>query len=114
VLTVAHTRIRPEPPPADRARPLPGLRHRASSSAPTTLWRPARMTRQRSAKVTHARNGIGNRRRGERYHPRRRRACCLSHHPRRRRALSVAAGFAATWRARGWRACGAGSGSSLD
>ena len=36
VLTVAHTRIRPEPPPADRARPLPGLRHRASSSAPTT------------------------------------------------------------------------------
>ena len=32
VLTVADTRIRPEPPPADRARPLPGLRHRDSSS----------------------------------------------------------------------------------
>lgn len=32
VLPIAHTRIRPEPPPADRARPLPGLRHRDSSS----------------------------------------------------------------------------------
>jgi hypothetical protein len=32
VLTVSDTRIRPEPPAADRARPLPGLGHRDSSS----------------------------------------------------------------------------------
>jgi hypothetical protein len=39
VLTIAHTRIRPEPPPADRARPLSGLRHRDSSSPRPTAPR---------------------------------------------------------------------------
>src|SRR5512135_1220139 len=40
VLPIADTRIRPEPPPADRARPLLGLRHRDSSSPrPSILCR---------------------------------------------------------------------------
>src|SRR5581483_1331489 len=41
-------------------------------------------------------------------------ACGLPlHHPRRRRVLNVAVGFVATGPAKGFQACGAGSGSSL-